>query len=372
MSEESDKGQSEEQEQGGHRTAIHELDGKAGKSKGFWSRLRADLKLPFFVSLFLAIPAFIFGIVAFWETHREDFDASSAYLNDQAPTKSGYAIHLTLANNGNPPVVIESAALDLHQADHNMPIFFYVADPRAIDGYLTDPTRVSAEKQALPIAVNPHSAQTVILLADPRTLNNGRTKRRIFRQEQQEFCDFAAPPDPEHVDAGSGIPSPTLILHVKWGSFVFGGPFEGAPDTELLKVDFRPGDKLRQPSWSARVNGSPVAPTSVLLRHHLAEPSVGGLAKMTMYSRSDPRPIYARERPLVGHTPTAFPLPPLDKSTYLVAFSVDGDVVLTSRLQVPTPKPGYNLAPTGRTGFCSPKAASYRQHFDALIYAGLR
>ena len=106
-----------------------------GANRGFWSRVLEDLRLPFLLSIFLAIPAFIFGIVAFWETHQEAFDATSAYLNPALPTKSGYGLHLTLANNGNPPVVIDRASLDLPGAPHNMPIYYYLADPRVIDRY---------------------------------------------------------------------------------------------------------------------------------------------------------------------------------------------------------------------------------------------
>jgi hypothetical protein len=353
ISEESGERQSGEREQ-------------QGKSQGFWSGLLADLRLPLLFSVFLAIPAFIFGIASFWETHREAFDASSAYVNQRVPTKDGYGIHLTLANNGNPPVVIDRAALDLPDAAHNMPLHFYLADPRAIDAYSTDSTRVSAEKQTLPIAVNPHSAQTVVLLANAETLNNGRTKKRVAREEQQEFCDFIRPDDEV-----APAPRPTLILHLKWSGFVFDGPFQSAPDTESLEVRLA-GDKLAQASWSAAVTGSPDAPTSVLFKHHLAEPLEGDLAKMTVYRHSDPSPIYSLKRPLVGHSPTAFPLPHLDKSTYLVAFNVDGDVVLTSRLQIPTTrKPGFNLADTGPTGFCSPNAEHFRRQFDARIAAGL-
>jgi hypothetical protein len=332
-----------------------------GERQGFWSGLLADLRLPFLFSVFLAIPAFIFGIVSFWESHKEAFDASTAYVNPRVPTKNGYGIHVTLANNGNPPVVIDRAALDLPHAGHNLPIYFYLADPRAIDEYSTDPTRVNAEKQTLPISVNPHTARTVVLLAHPETLNNGRTKLPVVRQEQQEFCDFIH----------GGAPRPTLKLHLKWSGFVFGGPFRDAPDAKSLEVQIA-GTKLTQPSWSATVTGSPDAPTSVLFRHRLAEPSVGDLVNMTIYRHSHASPIYAIKRPLVGHAPSAFPLPHLDKSTYLVDFSVDGDTVLTSRLHIPTPRPGYNLAHTGPTGFCSPKAELFRRHADALKAARLR
>jgi hypothetical protein len=160
---------------------------------GFWSGFLADLRLPLLFSVFLAFPAFIFGIVSFWESHKEGFEASDAYMTRKpVATKSGYGVTLTLANNGNPPVVIDRAALDLPHAGHNMPINFYLADPRAINGYSADPTRVDAEKQPLPITVNPHSAQTVVLLAQPETLNNGTTKLHVARQEQQKFLRFSA------------------------------------------------------------------------------------------------------------------------------------------------------------------------------------
>ena len=168
--------------------------------------------------------------------------------------------------------------------------------------------------------------------------------------------------------------------HVYASFFQSTPPFflQTAPHWELVQVSHA-GAKLNRPSWSAMVTGSPDAPTSVLLRHHLAEAADGGLAKMTVYRHSDPRPIYALERPLVGHTPTAFRLPPLDKSTYLVTFGVDGDIVVSSRLRIPPPRrlarhlqaslgagePGYDLVPGARqTGFCSPKAVHYRHRFD--------
>jgi hypothetical protein len=350
------------------------------ESRGFWSELLAELKLPALFSLFIAIPAAVFGFVAFWENHKEAFEASSAYINgNPVPTKSGYGINLTLSNNGNPPVVIDRAALDLYASQNmpNMQIYYYLPDPSAINGFSADPTRVDAEKQPLPITVNPHSAQTVVLLAQPETLNTGPRKNRnkpqarehalyVARQEQQEFCDFVAEAQSGRASgaAGTDVSNPTLRLHLKWSGFVFGGPFQAARHSESLEVKMA-GAKLNRPSWSATVTGSPDAPTSVLLRHHLAEAAAGGLAKMTLYRHSDPRPIYALERPLVGHTPTAFTLPPLDKSTYLVTFSVDGDIVVSSRLRIPTPRPGYDLVPgTRQTGFCSAKAVQYRDRFD--------
>lgn len=326
-----------------------------GANRGFWARVLEDLRLPFLLSIFLAIPAFIFGIVAFWETHQEAFDATSAYLNPALPTKSGYGLHLTLANNGNPPVVIDRASLDLPGAPHNMPIYYYLADPRVIDRYSTDPTGVDAEKQTLPIVVNPHSAQTVVLLTHPETLNNGRTNLPIAREEQQAFCNFL----------GTGHSRPTLILHLIWSGFVYGGPFQPAPSTESVQVGIA-GAKSREPSWSARASGPADAPSAVLLRHRLADPSVGGLAKMVIYRHSEPRPIYALQRPLVGHSPTAFPLPRLDSGTYLIAFSVDGQVVVSSRLTIPTPKPDYSLTRNGQTGFCSRNAEIFRQRIDAF------
>jgi hypothetical protein len=47
-----------------------------GESEGFWSGLVAELRLPFPFSVFLAIPAFVFGIAAFWETHKEALEAT--------------------------------------------------------------------------------------------------------------------------------------------------------------------------------------------------------------------------------------------------------------------------------------------------------
>jgi hypothetical protein len=298
----------------------------------------------------LSIPAFIFGLVIFWENHHEVFHPDGAYLNAKVPTKNGYGIHLSLTNNGNPPVVIDRASLDFPRARHNMNIYFYLSDPRAIDAYSTDPSRVSAERQQLPIAVDSHTAQTVVLLAHPETLNNGRTKPRVVREEQGEFCEFIA----------DGTPRPTLRLHVNWSGLVLSDafPFLGAAETNSLEVRIA-GKKLTPPSWSARLTGAPGAPTSVRFMHRLAEPSVGDLATMTLYGPSDPNPIYELERPLVGNTPTAFRLPHLDKGTYLVAFSVDGDVVVTARLPIRAhaPRPGYDLARPGRSGFCgTPKA----------------
>jgi hypothetical protein len=308
------------------------------ESQGFWRKLVSDLRLPFLFS----IPAFIFGIVVFWENHHEDFHPGSAYLNAKVPTRSGYGIHLSLTNNGNPPVVIDRASLDFPRARHNANIYFYLSDPRAIDS--TDPSRVSAERQALPIAVDSDSAQTVVLLANPNTLNNGRTKLPVVREEQREFCDFIR----------DGVPRPKLRLHVDWSGLVLSDafPFLSAPDTESLEVRIA-GNKLTQPSWSARLTGPPGTPTSVRFRHRLAEPSVGAMAKLTLYRHSDANPIYELARPLVGHTPTAFRLPHLGKGTYLVAFNVDDDVVVTARLPIPAPRLGYDLARTLPSGFCA-------------------
>jgi hypothetical protein len=327
--------------------------------QGFWSRLLADLRLPFLITLFLSIPAFIFGIAVFWEDHKEGFDASSAHMNPRVPTKSGYGIHVTLANNGNPPVVIDRAALDLPHADHNMPIYSFLADPRAIDAYATDPTLVNAGKQALPIALNPHTAETVVLLAHPETLNDGETRLPVVREEQEEFCDFVR----------DGTPKPTLRLHLSWSGFVFGGPFQDAPDSESLEVRIA-GTKLAQPSWSARLGGSSDRPTSVLLRHRLAEPSSADLARMTVYERSTPEPIFTLERPLAGHAPTAFPLPALEDRAYVVAFSVGEKVILASRLEIPTARAGDKLGRSGPTGFCSPEAEAFRRRLDARKIAG--
>jgi hypothetical protein len=307
--------------------------------QGFWRKLVSDLRLPFLFS----IPAFIFGIVVFWENHHEDFHPGSAYLNAEAPTRSGFGIHLSVTNNGDPPVVIDRASLDFPRAQHNANIYFYLSDPRVIDNYSTDPSRVSAERHALPIAVDSDSAQTVVLLADPRTFNTGRIEQGVVKKEQAEFCDFIH----------KGTPRPTLRLHIDWSGLVLSDafPFLGAPDTESLDVRIA-GSKVTQPSWSARLAGRPGSPTSVRFSHQLAESSVGALAKMTLYRRSDSNPIYELERPLVGPTPTAFRLPRLGKGTYLVAFSVDGDVVVTARLPIPAPRPRYDLARTLPPAFC--------------------
>jgi hypothetical protein len=321
---------------------------ETGEEPSLWRRIGSQLKLP----LLLTIPGVIIAIVVFWENHHEVFHADSAYVNAKVPTNSGYGIHLSLTNNGDPPVVIDRASLDFPRAGHNANIYFYLSDPRVIDDYSADPSRVSAEKQALPIAVDSHTAQPVVLLANPNTLNNGRIKLPVVREEQREFCDFIR----------DGTPRPTLRLHLDWTGLVLSDafPFLGAPDTNSLEVRIA-GSKLTPPSWLARLTGPRGAPTSVQFRHRLAEANAGALAKMTLYGHADRKPIYELERPLVGHTPSPFRLPHLDKGTYLVAFSVDGDVVVTARLPIPAPRPGYDLAHTEPSGFCSkPTAARIR------------
>ena len=205
-------------------------------------------------SAIASIPAVIFGIVVFWENHHEAFQPGNATLYAKVPTLSGYGAQINLTNNGVPPVVIDRAHLDLGGKRY-LNIRFYIKDPLAINEYAVDPSRVAALRQPLPVVVDPHSTETVVLLADPATANTGRAgqkQKRFTRLEQGTFCEFIPdkrwkkmPKDPME-----------LTLHLDWSGLVLRNSVlpwfaDGNPEVQVTIA----GDKLTQPSWVAELSG---------------------------------------------------------------------------------------------------------------------
>jgi hypothetical protein len=313
---------------------------KAGRFKAILEKYQ----IPFA----LAVISALIGVVVFWENHHEGFDTNDdARLNTKVPTKSGYGIYLSLTNSGSPPAVIRDARLIVPGSKKNLPIGFYLADTTLLDDYATDPSRIRAERQLLPIAIDPHSSRTVVLLADPDALNDNRADEKVI-QDQLAFCSYVKSDDP------NALRQPDLKLGMKWNGLILAGSItRGLADPEHSVDVSIAGNKLSQPSWRAGVVGPVNRPQAVILQHRLAEAHTGGLAKMAIYGRPGEGVIYDLERPLVGNRPTPFRLPALERDrSYLVAFSLAGDVVVSGRLPVPTPKRGYDLA-RPNTGFCS-------------------
>ena len=159
----------------------------------------------------------------------------------------------------------------------NLPINFYLSDTSLIDDYSTDPSRVRAERQLLPIAVDPHTSRTVVLLADPDALSGGRSRDRVIR-DQLAFCSYVKSDD------ANALRHPELKLGMKWTGLVLAGRIRDglAQDDENVTLDIA-GNKLTQPSWRAELVGPMSAPRAVMFRHRLAEASTGGIAKMSVY-----------------------------------------------------------------------------------------
>ena len=129
--------------------------------------------------------AFI-GLLVFWENHRESFEAIGASLERKKtpPTKRGCGIQLSLTNEREPADrIIEDATLAVPSAEGEVKILFYISDPRVFNRYAIDPGMVeSDERETLPIAIEPNTARTVVMLADPDTLNDGEREEAAIRK----------------------------------------------------------------------------------------------------------------------------------------------------------------------------------------------
>ena len=268
-------------------TGTGEPDGSEQKS-----RIRRFVET-FQIPVALTLISVVIGVIVFWENHHEGFNANDARLNTQVATKSGYGIYLSVTNNGSPAAVIRTARLIVPGSKKNLPINFYLSDTSLIDDYSTDPSRVRAERQLLPIAVDPHTSRTVVLLADPDALSGGRSRDRVIR-DQLAFCSYVKSDD------ANALRHPELKLGMKWTGLVLAGRIRDglAQDDENVTLDIA-GNKLTQPSWRAELVGPMSAPRAVMFRHRLAEASTGGIAKMSVYGRPGEGVIYELERPLV-------------------------------------------------------------------------